>query len=230
MPKTKAVSLVWVFVALAAGLVVGAGGMFAVNMYQQATVAAQPEIIDDVPLAAGQWWPADKELPKGAAESGSRLALGQTAKVVLGSAAGETSVANITIDSVSALSEKETKLLNSAQPALAGQKLFRIDYRVKHLTGKPLAGMLIGDAIFPVNAEGAKLLRVPVSGWQTCGAAALPAKVDGTDETAAVEVPMCSVAGSPEGGADVVGALFSQTGGPYSLNDKGQLTWLPAAD
>lgn len=226
-PK-RGVSLVWVFVALAAGLVVGAAAVFGVNAYQQASAAKQPKPVDDMPLASGQWWSSDDALPQGAVEPGSRLTLGTAAKVVLGAASGDRTVATVTIDSVTALDEKDIKLLNSAQPALAGQKLFRIDYRVKYVSGDPLAGMLIGDAIFPVDAEGAKLLRVPVSGWKTCGATALPVEVDGSDETPAAEVAMCSVAGSPDGGAGVVGALFAQSGGPYSFADKGQLTWLPA--
>lgn len=228
-PK-RGVSLVWVFVALAAGLVVGAAAVFGVNVYQQATAAAQPKTVEDAPLAAGQWWAADDELPKGTVQPGSQLKLGETAKVVLGTANGDHSVADITVDSVTALDEKDVRLLNSAQPALAGQKLFRIDYRVKYVSGKPLAGVLVGDAIYPVDAEGAKLLRVPVSGWKTCGATALPAEVDGSDETPAAEVAMCSVAGSPDGGAAVVGALFAQSGGPYSFADKAQLTWLPAVN
>lgn len=225
------VSKIWVILALVVGLAVGAAATVGVTLLMQSGAAASAASTSEVALSSTSWFAEGDELPKGATEPGSNLAMGKSAKVLVGAANGGQSVANITVTAVSALDTKDSDLLKSAQPALAGQKLFRIDYTVEFVSGEPLAGMLIGDALYPVDAEAAQLLRVPVVGWKSCGEAALPASIDASTDGATPGEPaaMCAVAASPEGGADVVGAQFAQAGGPYSLAAKGQLTWLPGS-
>lgn len=228
--RARGVSKFWVAFALIIGLAVGAAGAVGVNLLLQNSATSPSANIDEVSLSATTWFTENDKLPKAASEPGASFALGDTATVLVGSVTGGQSVAKITVDSIAALDAKDSDLLKSAQPALAGQKLFRIDYTVEFVSGDPLAGMLIGDAIYPVDAEGAQLLRVPVAGWKKCGQPALPATIDASEDGATPAAPaaMCAVASSPDGGADVVGSLFAQAGGPYSFEAKGQLSWLPA--
>lgn len=226
----RGVSRLWVIGALVFGLIVGAGATFGATTLLESMTPVEQDAAEVSPLSASQWFADDATLPEAATPPGSDLALGDAATVLIGSVNGGVSLATITVDAVTELDAAETELLKSVQPALAGQKLFRIVYTVEFVSGDPLAGVIIGDAIHPVDNLSAELLRVPVTGWNVCGEAALPAEIDesGDGETAAVPVQMCAVAGSPEGGADVVGAFFAQPGGPYSLTAKGQVTWLPA--
>lgn len=228
--RTRGVSKFWVAFALIIGLAVGAAGAVGVNLLMQNSATSSSASIDEVPLSATTWFTEGDTLPSSATEPGASLALGDSATVLVGSVTGGQSVATITVDAVAALDAKDSDLLKSAQPALAGQKLYRIDYTVEYVSGEPLAGMLIGDAIFPIDAEGAQLLRVPVAGWKKCGEPALPAAIDASADGATPAAPasMCAVVSSPDGGADVVGAVFAQAGGPYSFEAKGQLSWLPA--
>jgi hypothetical protein len=228
--RRRGVSRAWVFISLLIGLVVGAGATFGTLTFIDATTPAEPVVVEDAALSASQWFTEGETLPDGVTAPGTQLALGDEATVLVGTLNGNVSEAKITVTSVTELNETETELLKSVQPALVGQKLYRINYTVTFVSGDPLAGVLIGDAISPVDAEGAELLRVPVSGWQTCGETALPAVVDVVPQDASTTMPveMCAVASSPESGADVAGAIFSQAGGPYSFANKGQITWLPA--
>lgn len=230
LPRRQGVSKLWVVAAGLIGLVVGVAATFGVTLVMAQTESAKPATIDPVELNSNQWFAEGDTLPKGVAEPGSEFALGSSAKVLVGAANGTQSVAAITVNSVEAIGEKDAELLKSVQPALAGQTLFEISYTVEYVSGDPLAGVQLGDAIYPVDAEGAQLLRVPVSGWKKCGASALPATIDASadGQTKAAPATMCAVAASPEGGAAVTGALFAQAGGPYSLAAKGQLTWLAA--
>jgi len=229
-PKTRSgVSRAWVFVALVIGLLVGSGATFGTLALLDANNPDQPVVIEDAALNTSQWFTDDDVFPENATLPGTRLAFGEEATVLIGTLSGSVSLATITVTSVTALTEIESELLKSAQPALTGQTLYSTKYTVTFVSGDPLAGVMIGDAMYPVDSEGAELLRVPVSGWKTCGEVALPAEIDAvledSAETASVE--MCSVAAAPEGGAQVVGAIFAQAGGPYSLSNKGQIIWLP---
>jgi hypothetical protein len=228
--RNRGASKLWIAGALVVGIALGAAGAVGVNLVLRNTAPAPPTTPDDVALSATTWFTESDTLPSSATEPGASLVLGKAAKVLVGSETGNQSVAKITVNAVAALDAKDSDLLKSAQPALAGQKLFRIDYTVEYVSGDPLAGMMIGDAIYPIDTEGAQLLRVPVAGWKKCGEPALPATIDDSADGATPAAPaaMCAVASSPDGGADVVGALFAQAGGPYSFEAKGQLTWLPA--
>lgn len=226
------VSKLWVAGALVVGLAVGAAGAVAVGVLTKSNTQALPAEPNVVSLSSTNWFAEGDELPTGAVAPGADIVLGKSATVLVGSVSGGQSVAKITVTAVAAFDAKDDELLKSAQPALAGQRLYRIDYTVEYVSGDPLAGMRIGDAIYPVDAEGAPLLRVPVSGWKKCGEAALPTTVDESADGATPVEPaaMCAVAASPDGGADVVGAQFAQAGGPYSIESTGQITWLPAAN
>lgn len=230
--RRTGVSKLWVVAALLIGLVVGVAGSFAVSLFMSTPEKAPAAEVPESRLDLNLWFADGDKLPKSATEPGSTLKLGDTANVLVGASNGTQSVAALTVESVDALNEQDSKTLQSAQPALAGQSLFRINYTVQYVSGDPLAGLRLGEAVYPVDAEGKQLLRVPVSGWKKCGEAALPAKVDAVTEGAEIPaaVKMCAVAASPAGAAPVVGALFAQAGGPYSLESSGQLTWLPVTN
>ena len=218
-----------VTLSLLAGIVIGVLGSLGVGVLIQAMTPPEPVVVQKVALGSADWFAEDAKLPKSVTAPATDLKIGETAKVLVGLATGNTAVAKITVDGVTELTEKQAKLLLTAQPALAGQKLFRIDYTVAYVSGEPLAGLQIGEAIYPITADGAQQLRVPVTGWKICGETALPAEVDANAETGAKAEPvkMCSVAAAPEAGAPVAGALFAQAGGPYSFADEGELSWLP---
>lgn len=228
-PRKSGVGRGWIAGALVVGLVVGAAATFGVMTLLPALSGAQTGEPVESALAETSWFAEGDELPASATEPGSRLTIGDSATVLIGSGSGGESVAALTVAAIAELNSEEADFLKSVQPALTGQRLYRIDYTVRFISGDPLAGVRIGGALAPVDAEGAELLRVPVSGWKTCGDAVLPTEVDAVaeGETEPAAVTMCAVAASPEGGADVVGARFAQPGGPYSSANKGQLTWLP---
>ena len=219
----------WVAGALVFGLLLGAAGTLGAMLLLPSLTGAQPSEPTESALAASQWFAEDESLPEGVIEPGTRLKIGDAATVLLGTETGERSVATITVTAVTPLDTEDAEFLKSVQPALTGQRLFRIDYTVQAVSGDSLAGIRLGDAIAPVDAEGAELLRVPISGWKSCGDAVVPAEADVVPEgsTEPAPIALCAVAASPEGGAEVAGALFAQPGGPYSVAAKGQLTWLP---
>lgn len=227
--KRAGVAPGWIAGALVAGLVVGAAATWGVMTFFPSLTGAQPVPMAESALAASAWFGEDEQLPSSVTEPGTQLTLGDPATVLIGGEAQARSVASITVTTIAALSSEDEAFLKSVQPALAGQRLYRVEYSVQYQSGDPLAGVRVGDALAPVDAEGAELLRVPVSGWKSCGDAVLPAEVDliAEGESEPTAVLMCAVAASPEGAADVAGARFSQPGGPYSVAAKGQLTWLP---
>lgn len=205
--------------------------MFAYTTVQTRTEAAETEDAPPeekprpVALDGALWFGDDEELPLAATPPGTTLQLAQTATILVAPVGTQPALITLTVDRVEALSAEHTTLLHSLQPALAGQDLYRIDYTVSAEVLEALAGLRIGDAITPLAADGSRMLRVPVDGWNVCGNPAAPpleSLVKGQP------VAMCAVAAAPTGTV-ITGAMFSQAGGPYSVTIDGQVSWMPAS-
>lgn len=217
----------WISLSIVFGIFLGAGGMFGWMTLQQlardAEIAAEEAKLQPVALDGELWFDEADTLPSTATPPGSTLTLGQAANILVSSAENTRAVVSVAVESIAPLSAEQTELLRSLQPALAGQTLYRIDILVTPPSDDDLVGLRIGDGITPITAEGERMMRVPVEGWNACGNVAIPAAP--ADNPQAPRA-LCVVGAAPEGSM-VVGAQFAQPGGPYSVTIDGQVTWLP---